>query len=257
MAQLIPVQRQKQILSILLAEETAQVSDLARRLGVSDLTIRRDLDQMAEKGMVERSFGGASLMRSLSSEPDYTTKAMQFATEKESIGQVAAMLVSDGDTICINSGSTTFEVIKAIIETGKNVTIVTNNIGIFPLLSSDIKARIIFTGGVYRSISHSVSGNMSLPVLDGIYASKAFIGVDGFSLEQGLTTPIQEEALTTKKMIEHTVGKVYAVFTASKIGVVSNYKTVDAAKIGCVITDEAGRRLLGGLHEIGIEALFA
>lgn len=257
MSQLIPVQRQKQILGILASEETAQVSDLAHRLGVSELTIRRDLDQLARDGMVQRSFGGASRVRTLSSEPDYSTKASQFSAEKRAISLKAASLVEDGDTICINSGSTTYEVIKAIIESGKLVTIVTNNLGIFPLLSADMKATVIFTGGVYRFKSHSVSGMMSLQVLDGVYANKAFIGVDGFTMEQGLTTPIQEEAVTTQKMIERTVGKVYAVFTASKIGVVSNFKTVTTDKVDAVITDEAGRRLLGSLHDIEVEAIFA
>lgn len=257
MAQLIPVQRQRKILDFILAEETVQVSDLARRLSVSELTIRRDLEQLASKGLVIRSFGGASMVRTLSREPDYRTKASQFAGEKRAIGLKAAGLIDDGDTIFINSGSTTYEVIKAILESDRKVTIVTNNLSICPLLSSEMKATVIFTGGVYRSMSHSVSGALSMPVLDEIYANKAFIGVDGFSPEQGLTTPIQEEALTTKRMIEHTSGKVYAVFTASKIGVVSNFKTVDASKINCLITDEAGRRLLGSLAELEIEAIFA
>lgn len=257
MAQLIPIQRQKEILNILQQEEAVQVSSLAQRMNVSDLTIRRDLDVLSEKGLVERSFGGASLVRTLSREPDYSTKSNQYSVQKKAIGKAAAALVENGDTICINSGSTTFEVIKAIIDSEKAVTIVTNNMGVFPLLSSSMKAKIIFTGGVYRSISHSVSGPMSLSVLDEIYASKAFIGVDGFSLEQGLTTPIQEEAITTKSMIEHTVGKVFAVFTASKIGVVSNFKTVDSNKVSAVITDESGKRLLSDLTNIGIEAFFA
>lgn len=255
MAQLIPVQRQKEILNIIQAEETAQVADLARRLGVSELTIRRDLEILSRKGLVERCFGGASLLRKLFREPDYDTKARQSAAEKRSIALLAAGLVEEGETICVNSGSTTFEVLKAILETGKRLVIVTNNAGIFSLLGNAGHAKVVFTGGVYRAVSRSVSGPMSLPVLEGIYATKAFIGVDGFSFERGLTTPVEEEALTTKAMIEHTVGKVYAVFTAAKIGVVSNFKTVDADKIGCVITDAAGRRLLGDPDSRKIEVL--
>lgn len=253
MAQLIPVQRQKEIINILQTEETAQVGDLARRLGVSELTIRRDLEGLSRRGLVERSFGGASLLRKLFREPDYDTKARQAAEEKRQIALIAASLVEEGETVCVNSGSTTFEVLRALLRTGRRLTIVTNNAGVFSLLDGGSAAKVVFTGGVYRSVSRSVSGAMSLPVLDGIYATKAFIGVDGFSLERGLTTPVEEEAITTRAMIERTVGKVYAVFTASKIGVVSNYKTADVEKVGCVITDAAGRRLLGDLGGRKIE----
>lgn len=252
----IPAQRQEKILQILRAEKTAVVSELSKRLEVSELTIRRDLAELSKTGLIERNFGGASLLKNLSLEPDYNTKASQFSSEKRAIGQKAAQIIDEGDTIFINSGSTTYEVIKAIIESNKKVTIITNNIGIFPLLNSDIKASIIFTGGLYRNMSHSVSGNLSLPIISEVYANKSFIGADGFSIDKGLTTPIQEEALTTKQMITRTVGKVYAVFTANKIGVVSNFQTAKTNEIDCIITNSKDG-LKDSLNNTDVQAIFA
>ena len=93
--------------------------------------------------MLERTHGGATLRRNLNIEPDYLQKASEFSKEKQAIGKLAASLLEDGDTVYINSGSTTLEVIKSIIERNMKVTIVTNNIDAMWLCKSEGDVKII------------------------------------------------------------------------------------------------------------------
>ncbi|MFA7108523.1 MAG: DeoR/GlpR family DNA-binding transcription regulator [Sphaerochaetaceae bacterium] len=255
---MIPAERQKQILKKIMKEETVQVNQLSRKFAVSELTVRRDLEELSRQGLVERKFGGAILVKKETKETEFNQKAKEFSEEKEAIGRASLKFVEDGDTICINSGSTTSEVLKAILLSSKKVTIITNNIAVFSILpSSTHNSTVIFTGGTYRGQSNSVSGSLSTPLLDKVFANKAFIGVDGFSLEQGLTTPIQEEAVTTCKMIEKTIGRVTVVATGNKIGLISNYKTVATDKVDTIITDRKGGEILKTLGDTDLKIIIA
>ena len=126
----------------------------------------------------------------------------------------------------------------------KKITIVTNNIEATRLLHEGAQFSLILLGGVYRTRSHSVSGTLSASIVNQVYANKAIIGVDGCSVSSGLTTPVIEEAQTTRLMIERTVGPVIVVATGNKIGVVSNYVTVGIDKIDILITDNSGKKML-------------
>ncbi|MFA7370627.1 MAG: DeoR/GlpR family DNA-binding transcription regulator [Sphaerochaetaceae bacterium] len=254
---LIPADRQRQILALIAQDGVVQVQELSERFEVSVLTIRRDLDYLAEQGFIERTHGGATLRRSLPIEPSYAQKSIEFPVEKRAIAKAVNHLIEDGDTLFINSGSTTLEVIKAL--KGRDVTIVTNNIDAAWVANEEALFRLILVGGIYRNRSHSVSGGLAEPVIQQIFANKAIIGVDGFSLTSGLTTPVVEEAETTRQMIERTVGKVIVVAASHKIGVLSNFSTVDATHIDILVTDEGGRKLLSlaELKEKGIELIIA
>ncbi len=254
---MIPADRQRQILNLISLDGVVQVQDLSERFGVSVLTIRRDLDHLAEEGLVERTHGGATLRKSLPIEPLYAHKALEFPEEKQAIGLAAASLIEKGDTVFINSGSTTLEVIRAL--RNHDITIVSNNMDAAWVANEDARFKLIFVGGAYRTRSHSVSGGLSQPIINQIYANKAIIGVDGFSLSAGLTTPVVEEAETTRLMIERTVGPVIVVAAANKIGVLSNFSTVDAKDIDLLITDRKGERMLSKheLEEKQIELIVA
>lgn len=253
----IPADRHKYILNLIRTGNVVQVSDLAAYFQVSELTVRRDLDQLASQGLVERTHGGATARRNLPIEPDYVQKSSEYPYEKQAIGRTAADLVEDGDTVYINSGSTTLEVIRALIASNKKISIVTNNIDAVWLINEDSSCRLILAGGIVRPRSHSVSGSLSQTILDQVFANKAIIGVDGFSLSVGLTTPVLEEAETTRAMIEKTVGKVIVVAVGNKIGVVSNFKTVGIDSIHTLVTDEAGGRLLSADATGNLEVIVA
>lgn len=254
---MIPADRQRQILSLIAQDGVVQVQDLSERFKVSVLTVRRDLDYLADQGLVERTHGGATLRRSLPVEPTYAQKSLEFPHEKRAIGEAVAALIEEGDTVFVNSGSSTFEVIRAL--RNHKITIVTNNIDAAWIANEEALFRLIFVGGVYRTRSHSVSGGLSQPIIDQVYANKSIIGVDGFSLSAGLTTPVIEEAETTRRMIDRTVGKVIVVATSNKIGVLSNFSTVGAADIDILVTDKGSVKFLSQqeLDSKGIELIIA
>ncbi|MGI6432374.1 MAG: DeoR/GlpR family DNA-binding transcription regulator [Sphaerochaetaceae bacterium] len=254
---MIPAQRQQQILALIADQKVVQVQQLSKQFNVSVLTIRRDLDLLAKQKLIERTHGGATLRRSLAIEPTYSQKALEYPQQKVAIAHTCASLIEEGDTVFINSGSTTSEVLRAL--QGMNITIVTNNIDAAWLANEGAQFRLIFVGGQYRTRSHSVSGNLAACVIEQIYANKAIIGIDGFSLTEGLTTPVMEEAETTRSMIRQTAGKVIVAASSNKIGVISNFKTVKASAIDVLVTDSDAQQLLTQqeLEEIGIKLIIA
>jgi DeoR family fructose operon transcriptional repressor len=252
---LIPADRRRHIHELLQRKGVVAVSELSKLLGVSDLTIRRDLDEMSRQGMLERTHGGAILNQRVSVEPLYQQKDAAHKEEKESIGNAAAALVEDGDTLLINSGSTTLEVIRAL--KNRKVRIITSNIGAVGIAAEGI-FECILIGGVYRSRSNSLIGALADLSLQQVYGSKAFIGVDGISFKYGLTTPILEEAEIARRMIERTPGPVIVVADHSKIGVVSNFVTAPIDKVHILVTDsriEGNFRL--ELEKVGIRIIIA
>ena len=241
---MIPAQRQQQILTLIRSTGHVQVSSLAKSFGVSELTIRRDLKLLSDNGLLSRRFGGAVLEKTSRHEIDYSEKISEFREQKVAIGAKAAELVDEGDIIFVNGGSTTVSVIESLLKTNKKITIITNNVDIIRFLNKDENATVIFTGGVFRAKSRSMSGSLSSPLMQNIWASKSFIGVDGFSIKHGRTFNVYEESLTTQTMIERTNGKVYAVTAGNKINVVCNFKAVDVGRIDAVVTDGVGGQLL-------------
>lgn len=252
----IPADRRKLIIEQLQEEGIVRVNELSDLFSVSVLTVRRDLDLLEKQGVLERTHGGAVLRQNMPKEPLFSQKLQARKGEKERIAAAAAQLIDDGDTVFINSGSTTRAVINALAK--RDITIITNNIGA-AYTADEGSFTLIITGGLYRTQSNAVTGEFGLKMLENVYANKAIIGVDGFSLTHGLTTPVLQEAEMTRRMIEKTVGKIIVVADSSKIGVVSNFKTVDVREVDYVVTDRKAEGILSRkeLEQVGITLLLA
>lgn len=232
---LIPADRRKRIQEIIQQKGIVKVAELSRLFGVSELTIRRDLDILERKDILERTHGGAVYSHRMKIEPLYEQKSRIHREEKEAIGRATAGIIEDGDTLLINSGSTTREVIKQL--KNRQVRIITSNMSaLFEVSEGSIE--LIFIGGYYRRQSNSLVGSLASLTLQQLYGSKAIIGVDGISIKYGLTTPIMEEAEIARQMIERTPGPVIVVADHSKIGVVSNFITAPLEKVDILVTDE-------------------
>jgi len=235
---LIPAQRRQKIREYLEDQGIAQSATIGRLLGVSEATVRRDLEWLEKEGVVERTHGGAMLSQHLPTEPAYARSALAHPEEKRRIGRAAAELVEPGDTVFVNSGTTTTQFVRALRERPGlgGLTVVTNN------LSAVLEAReggweAILIGGSFRPISNSVVGRFAVETLRQIYAAKAFLGVDGISLKFGCTTPISGEAEVARQMIEHTRGSVVIVADHSKWGVVSNFPVASFDEIDVLVAD--------------------
>lgn len=238
---LLPFERHQYILSRLQTHRKIRVNDLSEELQVSVLTVRRDLAALEADGLLERCRGGAVLPGRKTIEMLYDEKRTLCLPEKEKIGIRAAQTVADHETVFINSGSTTKEVIRAL--NGRPVRIVTTNVDAVSVLSSD-RTELILLGGSVRLRSMSTVGAMGLREMGLYFPDRVIVGCDAFSLAVGLTAPTETEAVQTHKMIVSSRGPVTVVADHSKIGLISPFKAADLAEITQLITDSASEELL-------------
>ena len=233
---LIPAQRRERIQEYLALHKIVASTDLSEWLGVSEATIRRDLEWMEEEGFIERTHGGAILSQRLPLEPEYRQRAMRCPEEKRLIGLTAAAQIEEGDIVFINSGSTTTQIIRHI-RRGSGITAITNNL-YAALEFGETGLELLLLGGEYQHKSNSVAGHFAIDNLSQVYANKAFIGVDGISPRFGYTVPTNVEAELTRMMIDRTKGPLYVVADHTKWGVVSNFEVAPIHKDLKLITDE-------------------
>jgi DeoR family transcriptional regulator, fructose operon transcriptional repressor len=232
---LIPAQRHEKIQEFLSLHKVVTTADLCGLLHISEATVRRDLDWLEKRGVIERTHGGAILSQRLRLEPQYNQRAQLHREEKRLIGQTASAFVEAGDIIFVNSGTTTTEFIHHLREK-TDITVITNNLNAC-LDLNDINFELIFLGGTFQPRSISVAGHIALENIRPINASKAFIGVDGLSIKYGCTVPSEAEVGVVRRMIEHAQGPVTVLADHSKWGVVSNFEIATIDQVDRLITD--------------------
>ena len=202
------------ILELLARDGTVTVADLATELGVSDATVRRDLQALGEQRLLERSHGGAVAHGTAHELPvRYRTGR---SDEKRRIASAAAELVSDGVAIAFTGGTTTTEVARMLVAR-QDLTVVTNALNIAVELAIRPNLKLIVTGGVARSASYELVGTLADATLRGLYVDLAFVGVDGVDAERGLTTQNEVEAATNRALMDRAKRTV-VVADASKLG---------------------------------------
>jgi DeoR family fructose operon transcriptional repressor len=236
---LIPAQRRREIEDYLRAHQIARSSDLCELLDASEATIRRDLEALEEDGILERTHGGAVLTQRLPTEPAYASSALAHPDEKRWIGREAAARVNDGDTVFLNSGTTTAQIAAHLSQRSdlKNVTVITNSLSA-TLEISGSGIEVLLLGGAFRPLANSTFGPFVTVQLRQVSADMAFIGVDGMTLKYGCTTPASPEAEIAQMMIERTRGLVLAAADHSKWGVVSNFEIARWDQIYGLICDQ-------------------
>lgn len=233
---LIPAQRYERIRGRLEAQNVVSSAELGDLLGVSEATIRRDLQWLEKQGILERTHGGAILSQRVKLEPEYGTRALAHPEEKRSIGAAAAALIEEGDTIFVSSGTTATQVVTSI-PGGAKVTVVTSNLSAALEVDEGGFELILLGGTLYRR-SHAAAGLFAMENLRRMTANKTFIGADGISLKFGYTVPSNPEAELVRLMIERTHGSVIVVADHSKWGVVSNFEVAEIDEAQMLVTDD-------------------
>jgi DeoR/GlpR family transcriptional regulator of sugar metabolism len=171
--------RQSRILSELGRSPSLRVADLAARLTVSTETIRRDLDELTEQGLLNRTYGGA--VRPLSTEPSVTERHSLLVSERERIGRAALPLIHAGHTIMIGSGSTTTHVARRIAIEAKNITVITHSFGVATVLALNPTIKVLMLPGDYLASEGATVGVHTVSFLNGFYADFAILGASGLS----------------------------------------------------------------------------
>jgi len=236
---LLAEERRRKVLEILENEGRVTVADLVRDFGVSSVTLRADLDVLAKSGALVRSHGGA--VRRLDPVQDYSVafKESIHHAEKVRIGQAAAALIQPGQTVILDSGSTTLHVARHIKQQKpKGLTAITNAINVAQELADVPNLSLIMIGGLLRQISGSFVGPQAERMLAALHADHLFLGADGLDLEVGLTTPDILEAQLNSIMIQVS-NQVTVVADSSKIGRRSLSSIGKISAIHRLITDQS------------------
>ena len=193
-------ERRRRICELLRADGRVTVESLAARFGTSQVTIRADLSTLESAGALTRTHGGALSVEDGDQSLDF--KQLQHRAEKLRIAAAAAALVRDGETIVLDSGTTTAEIARAIRTLGlRSVNVVTNALNIVALLIDVAAVRLIVPGGILRRESNSLSGPMAEAALDTLQADRLYLGADGLDPQIGIMTPHLAEAQLNARMI--------------------------------------------------------
>jgi DeoR family transcriptional regulator, aga operon transcriptional repressor len=255
-------QRWSILLDQLAANGRLRVAEAAGSLSVSQATIRRDLDGLAEQQMLTRTRGGA-ISNHVSYDLPLRDKTARHAPEKQRIGVVAAALVTPDSTVALNGGTTTIEVARALATRADlqgdggtpGVAVVTNALNIATELAIRPNVKIVVTGGVARSQSYELIGPLATYLLTELTLDWAILGVDGLDAAAGATAHHEGEASINRLMAQRAQ-KVAIVADSSKLGKRAFARVCGADDIDVVITDaEAGAPLVGFLEERGIQVI--
>jgi DeoR family transcriptional regulator, aga operon transcriptional repressor len=231
------VERRKDILHKINEEGQVFVPELSKKFVVSEVTIRKDLEQLEKKNLLIRARGGA-IKKEGGVGIDYrlSEKDKLFNEEKARIGKKAAQLINDRDTIIIDSGTTTIEIAKNLPLVSE-ITIICNALNIISQLIQLNTGNLIILGGYLRKNSLSLVGPLAERNLQNLYVDKVFIGVDGFDTKLGIYTPNIEEASLNELMIKNSK-EVIVVCDSSKFRRRSLAYICGINKIHTVVTDE-------------------
>ncbi|MEV7200225.1 DeoR/GlpR family DNA-binding transcription regulator [Streptomyces griseoluteus] len=220
-----------------------RVNELTRQLGVSDMTVRRDLDALARQGVLEKVHGGAvPVVEASTHEPGFEAKSGLEPTAKEEIARAAARLVAPGSAIALSGGTTTYTLARQLLEV-PDLTVVTNSVRVADVFHTAQRtsgrrpgaATVVLTGGV-RTPSDSLVGPVADRAIAALHFDLLFLGVHGISAKAGLSTPNLAEAETNRQLVR-SARRVVVVADHTKWGTVglSSFAALD--DVDTLVTD--------------------
>lgn len=249
-------ERHKYILSSLQKDGFVRVVDIAKKLDVTTVTVRKDLKLLEEKGLLYRTHGSASPVNPHTTDRNVKEKEKIKMREKQLIGVFAARLLDEDDSIIINSGSTICAFAEQIVPKSR-LMVVTSSVRATSILGELEGINVLQLGGNYRRSSMSVIGNYTLSFLENITCSKLFLGVDGVDIDFGVTTSNIEEAELNKAMMNVAL-KTIVLCDSSKFGRKGFGKICNLDKIDVIITDSGISASMKKLiEEQGVEVIVA
>lgn len=228
------------ILRALHANGTVYIQDLVQCLNVSVATVRRDLQELEEQGLLRRVHGGAISMAPLFYEPFKNDSSFQEeigrqAVEKRRIASAAADLIQDGDTIILTAGTTTTEVVRSM-RPRRGISVVTNAVNVAMELSKRRDINVIVTGGYLRGNWFCLVGPPAANTIGNLFPAIAFLGASGADATRGLTSFDPDEAQINNLMVRQAKKKI-AVVDHTKLGVVASCLICPISDVDLLITD--------------------
>ncbi len=250
---MLTAEREQRIIQLLKANDVMTVSALSQRLCASEATVRRDLQSMHVRGILERIHGGARYKSDRVSEPLFKDKESLNADAKSAIADAAIELIKDNDTIFIDGGSTLLKLVQKLDER-KGLTVVTNSIMAAALLMES-GHKLILTGGEFRAISRTLIGPLSAGVLKDIAVDIAFMGTLGFTVEDGMSTTDVNEAYTKTHAMERAK-KVVLLADRTKLGR-NSFAKCASDRLDVLVTDGIDDEMRRKLEDKNINVIVA
>ena len=243
-------ERHKAILELAQKTDLLKVDDVSEELNVSRETVRRDFVYLDSRGLLRRIHGGARAIVQATAERSFTDRRSLHADAKKIIGHLAAQQIEDGETLMIDTGSTTVEFVTAL-PSHLNLTIITNSFEIASLLSVDDARRDIYVlGGKYRHETQQTLGTFCLDQLDRFRADHAIIGVGAISSSGDLMDYDPQEAQLARGMIARSQ-KTTILANKSKFDTFALTRFSTIEEVDCIVTDEIPNAKIQRIAEIG------
>lgn len=234
--QMLIDERRQHIVSLVQNQGRVLVGELSRTLGISQITIRKDLENLQSRGLIQRTHGGALRLPSGALfDPSLQEKQKQHSPEKLRIAEAAARMVHEGQCVMLDSGTTTTAIAHAL-KRFSQLTLITNAVNIATELAST-NFEVILIGGTLRKNSFSLVGPLAEDVLGEMHADILFLGVDGFDVETGITTPNFLESRVNRAMVKAS-RQVVVVCDSTKFSQRSLSRIAPTSAIHYVITDK-------------------
>jgi len=230
----LAAERQQRVREYVRSERVVRVEKLASWLRVSPATVRRDLEEMEQHGLLRRVHGGAVALEGNLDEPLFDDKTSLAAAAKEAIAAAALAFVHQRDTVYLDGGSTVLALARKL-QAFSQLTVVTNSLRVAHIFSG-AGPRMLLVGGECRRLSQTLVGPLSRPVLDAVHVDVAFLGTVGLSVDDGLTTTDPAEALTKELAIAHA-RRVVLLADAGKFGQASFVRFANASDLHTLITN--------------------
>ncbi len=228
-------ERQQRLLRFIEQQQRITVNQIVEHFDVSLATARRDLEALADQGKVQRVHGGAIAVRQALPEPPVMQRAAEQSPEKARIGQAAADLIRDGETVFLSSGTTVLEVARRL-RGKRSLTVITNSLLVVNELADARDVTVICLGGILRHSEMSLLGHIAELALSELRADKVILGIRAIDAEQGLTSAYLPETMTDRAILK--IGReVIVVADHTKCAAVSTAVVAPAASIHTLITD--------------------
>ena len=228
---MLAAQRRQRILEEVRRVGGVRVSELTALLGVSDMTVRRDLERLGQEGLIQKVHGGATVPRFSSEEPGFEAKSLRELSEKHAIAELAAGTVQAGQSVALGAGTTTWLLAQHLVAAPR-MTVTTNSVRIADVL--DAAHDVVLTGGV-RTPSDALVGPVADLVLRSLHFDVAFLGCHGMSVD-GLSTPNMGEAATNRAFVR-AAARVVLVADSTKWGTVGLMSFADLSEVDVLVTD--------------------
>jgi len=247
-------ERKRKIIQMLEEFEKVSVHELSKKFNVSEVTIRRDLDDLNSKNTIIRTHGGALSLSEQESEIPVKKRVLINLNEKKSIAKAAVNLVKDGDTILLGGGSTVYQLVK-LFKNFKDLKVVTNAIDIALELSAFKDIEILIIGGTLRNKTLSTIGSIAIRNLEGIHVNKLLLSCDGIDIDKGITSQSTLDVEFLSTILELSNFK-YLLVDSSKFGKIFLKKITSIPILNKIITDKRiDPAIVRKIEALGVEVL--